>query len=540
MKIDKLVYTESEKQEIQELETALFQTYSSGMSSTGLFDTEQSKRLSEIRERAELRYIRSFFGNKAAVLDDVREILDATTKEEFEQEQDKRQKTIPSFDLEEVSELYDFKSEKSREEAKKALNNSRQTALALSEKNAANFYTFLTDRLFLQYRAIIYRQPGTYNGHLLTKEESEITMQYAKIVKKYGGFGAAEQADTTAEEKKIISAFNVLMSIPVEERILKMLPSDEKEILHAFKKMIAAKVESYYPQTKGESAPQPPKISTSKLLNIAYPLDKVNAELWNCFSIGENTPLKAESDEDSRKGKRANIYAMLDFDELDGVKISRPLTSTDKRIFIAISNLREAGHETMTISQIHAAMGGTSRPDETTRTKIRESIETMRCAEVSIDTTEEHELYPRYDRIVWESQLMHIEKTKGYLRGQIADYTIRVVETPKLYLFAKQRYQITSVPLELFKSPINKTEANLRLEDYIISRIAGMKNNTKKSRTILIDKIYQKCNITTKEQRQRLPEKIERYLKHYVSVGWIKAYKLTDKSIKIVTYKKSV
>lgn len=537
MKIDKLVYTESEKQEIQELETALSQIYSSGMSA---FDTEQSKRLSEIRERAELRYIRSFFGNKAAVLDDVREILDATTKEEFEQEQDKRQKAIPTFDLEEVSELCDFESEKSREEAIKALNSSRQTALALSEKNAANFYTFLTGRLFFQYRAIIYRQPGTYNERLFTKEESEILRQYVEIVEKYGGFEAAEQADTTAEEKKIISRYKALMSIPVEERILKTLPSDEKEIVHAFNKMIAAKVESYYPQTKGESTPQPqPKISTSKLLNIAYPLDKVNAELWNCFSIGENTPLKAESDKDSRKGKRANIYAMLDFDELDGVKISRPLTSTDKRIFIAISNLREAGHETMTISQIHAAMGGTSRPDETTRTKIRESIETMCCAEVSIDTTEEHELYPRYDRIVWESQLLHIEKTKGYLRGQIADYTIRVIETPKLYLFAKQRYQITSVPLELFKSPINKTEANLRLEDYIISRIAGMKNNTKKSRTILIDKIYQKCNITTKEQRQRLPEKIERYLKHYVSIGWIKTYKLTDKSIKIVTYKKS-
>ena len=227
---------------------------------------------------------------------------------------------------------------------------------------------------------------------------------------------------------------------------------------------------------------------------------------------------------------------MLDFSELDGVKISRPLTSFDKRVFIAISNKREAGQEILTFSQIYEAMGGISRPDKSIRDRIIESIETMSRAIVSIDTTEENKIYPRLDKIVWESQLLHIEKVKGYSRGQITDYAIRIIETPKLYLFAKQRNQITSAPLELFESPISKTEANLSLEDYIFPRIARMRNSTKISRTILIETVCQKCNITTKKQRQRLPGKIEKYLKHYVSVGWIKSYKLTDKSIEIVTY----
>ena len=181
-------------------------------------------------------------------------------------------------------------------------------------------------------------------------------------------------------------------------------------------------------------------------------------------------------------------------------------------------------------------MGGISGPDKSIRDRIIESIETMSRAIVSIDTTEENKIYPRLDKIVWESQLLHIEKVKGYSRGQITDYAIRIIETPKLYLFAKQRNQITSAPLELFESPISKTEANLSLEDYIFPRIARMRNSTKISRTILIETVCQKCNITTKKQRQRLPGKIEKYLKHYVSVGWIKAYKLTDKSIEIVTY----
>lgn len=303
--------------------------------------------------------------------------------------------------------------------------------------------------------------------------------------------------------------------------------------LSGLEELVAAKCSEWYPNPETDIIP---KISTSKLSDILYPIDKVNAELWNCFSIGENTPLKAESDKDSRKGKKASIYVMLDFNELDGVKISRPLTSFDKRVFVAISNLRESEYETMTIKQIYEAMGGTSTPDKSTRNKIIESIETMSRAVVTINTTEENKIYPRLDKIVWESQLLHIEKIKCYSRGQITDYAIRILETPKLYLFARQRNQITSVPLKLFESPISKTEANLLLEDYIFSRIARMRNSTKISRTMLFETIYQKCSITTKKQRQRLPEKIERYLNHYVSVGWIKTYKLTDKSIEIVTY----
>lgn len=267
MKIDKIPYTDSEKQEIQELEAALFQIYSSGMSATELFDTEQSKRLSEIRARAELRYIRSFFGNKAAVLDDVREILDATTKEEFEQEQDRQQKAIPTYDSKVVCEVYDFKSEKSREEAKKAFKSGKRVTLLFSEKNATNFYIFLVMRLTLQYRAILYHQPGAYNDRLFTKEELKIIRQYEEIIEKYGGYKATEQADKTAEEKEIISRYNAIMSIPDEERILKRLPSDEKEIVNTFAKMIAAKVENYYPQAKGESAPLPPKLPPLRLYN---------------------------------------------------------------------------------------------------------------------------------------------------------------------------------------------------------------------------------------------------------------------------------
>lgn len=350
MKIDKIPYTESEKQEIQELETALFQIYSSGMSVAGLFDTEQSKRLSEIRARAELRYIRSFFGNKAAVLDDVREILDATTKEEFEQEQDRRQKAIPAYDPEVVYELYDIESEKSREEAKKALNSGKQVALILSEKNATNFYMFLTNRLLLQYRAILYHQPGAYNDRLFTKEELKIIRQYEEIIEKYGGYKAADQADTTAEEKEIISRYNAIMSISDEERILKRLPSDEKEIVHAFEKMIAAKVESYYPQTKGESAPLPPKLPPLRLYNATIGFNTIRQGIaTNALTkvrpdTKRNTVIDPITNTATVKHECLTI-TIPDFTELAGFK-----TSTYQLLDALTVKLTETGTKSPTVA----------------------------------------------------------------------------------------------------------------------------------------------------------------------------------------------
>lgn len=488
MIIDKLVFTESEKQELtQVLET--YQALIEEASKTGnaekalqYFD-EAGKQQAEIKKNAQQRYILSFSGRKAAVLDDVKEILAAATKEEFEERQDRRRAAIHSDkEIEEaLPHLFNFESEQSKNEAIRIMKSATKAEYTLSEKNYNTFITFLFEILSLQVQVTFYHFEEPYNQ----KEQEEIQNEFSRLVKE--------------------KAKSCYLEFPIRG-----IPDFEEQ--------------------------QPPKISTSKLSDIFYPIDKVNSELWNCFSIGENTPLKAESDKDSRKGKQASIYVMLDFNELDGVKISRPLTSFDKRVFIAISNKREAGQEILTFSQIYEAMGGISRPDKSIRDRIIESIETMSRAIVSIDTTEENKIYPRLDKIVWESQLLHIEKVKGYSRGQITDYAIRIIETPKLYLFAKQRNQITSAPLELFESPISKTEANLSLEDYIFPRIARMRNSTKISRTILIETVCQKCNITTKKQRQRLPGKIEKYLKHYVSVGWIKAYKLTDKSIEIVTY----
>ena len=278
-----------------------------------------------------------------------------------------------------------------------------------------------------------------------------------------------------------------------------------------------------------------PQIKAKKITELQYPIDKVNASLWGLIPVNETTALKAESDRDGKKGKQASIYVLLDFDELDGVRISRQLTSYDKRVFIAVANLRAQGHDTITAWQVYNAMGGASHPKKDTIEKIIQSIETLSKCRVTIDNTEEAKLYTRYDRVKATFYLLPTEICSGYAKGIIVENAIKVLEIPKLFTFAEQRGQLTTVPLRLFKSPISKTKANLLLEDYLFNRIARMKNSPKITRIILLETVYQKCNVTTYKQKARLPEKIERLLQFYKDESWIKGFIITEHSIEIKT-----
>lgn len=281
---------------------------------------------------------------------------------------------------------------------------------------------------------------------------------------------------------------------------------------------------------------QLPSVSHQKLKDVMYPLDKVNSYLFGLVAVGEETPLKAESDTDNRKGKQANIYILLDFDEIDGLKISRKLTAYDKRVFIAVANLAKQGHWITTAEQIYKAMGNKGRPNAATIEKILESVEILSRARVYIDNTEETKLYTKYEKIKGSFYLLATEQVTAYAKGVIVKDAIKILGIPQLLTFAENRGQVTTTPLALLESPMSQTEANLLLEDYLFSRIARMKNAkrlSKAQKTILIETIYQKCNIATYKQKQRLPDKIMTILDHYKNEGWIKGYILTDRSVDI-------
>ena len=106
--------------------------------------------------------------------------------------------------------------------------------------------------------------------------------------------------------------------------------------------------------------------------------------------------------------------------------------------------------------------------------------------------------------------------------------------------FARQRKQITSIDIALLQSPISKTDANLRIEDYLLERMSKDKNSKKNECRILFKTIYNHVGIadkpktnTERKQKQRAPEKIESYLEHYQQTGHISGYTMEKDGISI-------
>ena len=326
---------------------------------------------------------------------------------------------------------------------------------------------------------------------------------------------------------------------------------DNLELIELFQKKAA---EWYEPPTPPDSKDSKKKETDSGELeelpiiqrvkkpeSVCYALFKPTYTLFNNFPIGQTKKLNAASEADRRKGKTANILLLLNFDELEGVKISRTLTIYDKSVWNACANLARCGYEIVTAQDVYKFMGYNNNLNQRDKKKILESIETIVRARVFINNKEEHALYKKYDEISLNTPLLAAEICKAKIGNTVVEEAIRIIEPPKLFAIAEKRGQITTIPFAVLESPINKNDDIALITDYLLMRISRMKNNKHIQRTILLDTLYDKCNITDsasdRVKKTRLPDKINRLLNHYKSVGWIGGYKLTKQEIIIIPEK---
>lgn len=273
------------------------------------------------------------------------------------------------------------------------------------------------------------------------------------------------------------------------------------------------------------------RINTVAIDRLIYPLDKVNSCIWSILKEGtlDRIPIGVE-----RKGSRKeiNILYSINFDDLgENLQISKKLTWHDKRVYIAVAGLYNAGNEVMTLHQIHTAMGGTGNPSNDQRKKISTAITKMQSARISVDNSMEATAY-NYEKFVYSSYLLPIERVKRIVNGNLVEEAIHLFREPPLMTFARQRKQITTIPIRLLNSPLSKTDLNLAIENYLIERISWARDG-RSSCKILYTTICEKAGAVTAKQQQRMPEKVERYLTHCAKEGFIMSFKTTADGVTI-------
>lgn len=273
-----------------------------------------------------------------------------------------------------------------------------------------------------------------------------------------------------------------------------------------------------------------PTVTAKKADFIEFPIDKVNATIWGLLESDTGGQLAIKAEKAGSK-KEINIMYSIDFDELDkaGITITKRLTPFDKRVYIAISSLFNAGNNVISLSQIYYLIGGIKRPNATDIKKINDAVTKMRSASIYVNNEQEAASY-KYPHFKYDGYLLPIERITASVNGKVSEAAIHIFREPPVMTFAKDRKQVTTISKKLLQSPVSKTDANIAIDDYLIERISHAKKGTQPKR-ILWETICENTGNTEKKQKQRLKEKVNRYMEHYKTCGFISSFSTDDKGI---------
>ena len=281
----------------------------------------------------------------------------------------------------------------------------------------------------------------------------------------------------------------------------------------------------------GKPSRQLPSVTGKRINKLDFPVDKVNSKVWKLLESAQNGQIGIAVEKHASKKQLTTLYS-INFDALgNNVTISRKLEPFDKRVYLAVSALHNAGNSVISLTQIYRAMGYTTTPNEKVIEKIENSISKMAAAHLSLDNSQEARAY-KYDKFVYSASLLPMERVDGVINGKVVESAIHLFREPPLISFARGREQITTIERRLLETPVNKTDQTLMIEDYLIERIAHAKTGNL-SNKILYDTLFKEAKVTDKKQRLRAKAKVKTILWHYVKCDYIKNYEEEEDGITI-------
>lgn len=287
-----------------------------------------------------------------------------------------------------------------------------------------------------------------------------------------------------------------------------------------------------YIADKREPAQPTISVGAKKPSFVQFPLDKVTREMFSGLEAKTEYSLKSEK---TGSKKELTTYLTLDFDENSPIRF-RPLSIFEKRVYMACDALQKSGNAYISATEIYRAMGNTGTPAQIQIQRIRDACEQMAIIRATIDNSEEANAY-RYPLYTKGSFYIFpvVSQENVKINGKTTNYCIRFLDDLPLVRFAEARNQVERYTLAQMTLPekMRMTDDNLKLDDYLRYRIARMKG--KASRKILFSKIYEHCELNTRDKQSRAAAKIRKLLDHYVATGIINGYQESHDGITVKT-----
>lgn len=290
------------------------------------------------------------------------------------------------------------------------------------------------------------------------------------------------------------------------------------------------------------------QIEAYKADKLDLPTDKLNLFAWDLRETKGQIKFDL-----SRAGSDDTATALfsLSFDDDPNIKLTKEVDHFDKRVMSACGTAFASGYPIISATGIYYAMGNTGKPNQKHINKINDTLTKLDMAKVFVDNTIEAGTY-NYPKFRKEDRLLHFKRVSRIVNGKTTDAVIQILEEPVLMTFARQRKQISAIPIKVLQTPARRTNNYYQIEDYLLWRIAQQKNKVNKLREqqqkhytqnrqrdlkeaaqlpILLTTFYERTGNAKKDAtgKKRARKTAEECLTHYKSEAggrWIEDYKM--------------
>ena len=410
---------------------------------------------------------------------------------------------------------------------------------------------------------------GEEYGEGLTPEQKEVYDQNRSGLDKLTAETMKEPPKTLNELIKVLCRqgeliFNILSIQNPENDI----PQVRKDFINKFAfNILKAAAELKEEKENAENGTPPEPVSemvrraVKSISALEVPIDKANSNIWDVLhydkkqvpgqqsiAFGLDTRSGEEKKIDARNGDTEEgdlITVSIDFkalEESENVRYTRAIDAYDRNLYIHVAALYMAGNTEVTLKDIYRAMHKSDQPVKPAINqiqKIAERLDKMRFIDIIIDNQKEVEkyghkkpLYTEYRVRLLPCDLKLERATKNNKENKertIIDGKLIIQELPFFIKFAKERNEIITVKRDVLAIPLNYTPENLKIRDYIITRIKKHGFNG----SIYLDTLFEACHIERRDARHRAVPKIETILKHFKEEGEIKDFEIKAGVIKI-------
>lgn len=240
-----------------------------------------------------------------------------------------------------------------------------------------------------------------------------------------------------------------------------------------------------------------------------------------------------------KTGKKDVIINVQAYVAIDGKIIPTNFTAYDREVLNGICSIYASGQNIMTTQTIYEAFTGRRNPSSQSKAHVTRSINKMRSTLLSIDWTNHAKMsglpLEDEDYIKSNDNLLLMQNIEANINGTDTNAFL-LLQAPILYKYAKSVEQIITIDKSLLQMDnLNNTDDSIVLKNYILTRIAIMKNpkNKVKNHAILFDTMFEYCQITgNKNEMKRKRELVTKILDELKKKQYITGYTIEKKGNK--------